>query len=141
MKLFLIFAPLYIVLTSLGFYLSFRTLNSSLISMFPYFQDEYVKAYYAALLMRQREQEETMNRPELANTISNEDYDTTTERQVGMKSKRDEDYEGDDVNWEEAAPPTGNSLFLSIYHLLRPKTGIQKNSHHLYKNQKITIGS
>ncbi|KAG6416945.1 hypothetical protein SASPL_124386 [Salvia splendens] len=70
-------------------------------------QDEYVKAYYAALLMRQREQEEPMNRPELANTISNEDYYTTTERQVGMKSKRDEDYEGDDVNWEEAAPTTG----------------------------------
>ncbi|XP_041994952.1 transcription initiation factor IIE subunit alpha-like isoform X2 [Salvia splendens] len=52
-------------------------------------------------------QEEPMNRPELANTISNEDYYTTTERQVGMKSKRDEDYEGDDVNWEEAAPTTG----------------------------------
>ncbi|KAL1560753.1 transcription initiation factor IIE subunit alpha-like isoform X1 [Salvia divinorum] len=70
-------------------------------------QDEYVKAYYAALLMRQREQEETMNRPEPANTISNEDYYTTTERQVGMKSKRDEDHEGDDVNWEEAGPTTG----------------------------------
>lgn len=58
--------------------------------------------------MRQREQEETMKRPELANgTTSNEVYDTTTERQVGMKSKRDEDYEGEDV-WEEP-PPTGKS--------------------------------
>lgn len=72
-------------------------------------QDEYLKAYYAALLMRQREQEETMKRPELANvTTSNEVYDTTTERQVGMKSKRDEDYEGEDV-WEEP-PPTGGTV-------------------------------
>ncbi|XP_057792470.1 uncharacterized protein LOC131009223 [Salvia miltiorrhiza] len=72
-------------------------------------QDEYVKAYYAALLMRQREQE-TMNRPELANsTISNEDYNTTTERQVGMKSKRDEEYEADDVEWEEVPPSGGQT--------------------------------
>lgn len=59
--------------------------------------------------MRQREQEETMKRPELANvTNSNEVYDTTTERQVGMKSKRDEDYDGN-YAWEEP-PPTGKSL-------------------------------
>ncbi|KAH6780548.1 Transcription factor TFIIE [Perilla frutescens var. hirtella] len=72
-------------------------------------QDEYLKAYYAALLLRQSEQEETMKRQELASaTISDEVYDTTTDRLVGMKSKRNEDYEGDDVEWEEA-PPTGST--------------------------------
>ncbi|KAL6504413.1 hypothetical protein OROGR_026336 [Orobanche gracilis] len=54
------------------------------------FPDKYIKAYCAALLMRKRKQEEMMNRPELS----------TSERQVGMKSKRDEDYEGDEAEWE-----------------------------------------
>ncbi|KAL8497389.1 hypothetical protein ACS0TY_020907 [Phlomoides rotata] len=67
-------------------------------------QDEYVKAYYAALLMRQREQEETTKKQESTNsTISDE---ASIGRQVGAKSKRDDDYEGDDVEWEEA-PRTG----------------------------------
>ncbi|KAK4397947.1 Transcription initiation factor IIE subunit alpha [Sesamum angolense] len=72
-------------------------------------QDEYVKAYYTALLMRQREQEEAVKKEQdSGNTaMSNEAYNTSTERQVGMKSKR-EDYEGDDNEWEEA-PPTGGT--------------------------------
>ncbi|KAL0283098.1 UNVERIFIED_CONTAM: Transcription initiation factor IIE subunit alpha [Sesamum angustifolium] len=71
-------------------------------------QDEYVKAYYAALLMRQREQVETVKKEDESpnNTIPNEVYNTPSERQVGMKSKRDDD-EGDD-EWEEA-PPIGST--------------------------------
>lgn len=39
---------------------------------------------------------------------------TSTERQVGMKSKREENEEGEDVEWEEA-PPAGNFiLFICI---------------------------
>uniref|UniRef100_A0A5B6Z2M8 HTH TFE/IIEalpha-type domain-containing protein n=1 Tax=Davidia involucrata TaxID=16924 RepID=A0A5B6Z2M8_DAVIN len=73
-------------------------------------QDEYVKAYYAALLQRQQEQEEADKRQqEMSNTdISNGVYGTSSERQVGMKSKRDEDEGDDDVEWEEA-PPAGNT--------------------------------
>ncbi|KAK4437314.1 Transcription initiation factor IIE subunit alpha [Sesamum alatum] len=73
-------------------------------------QDEYLKAYYAALLMRQREQEEAVKKEqESANAaMSNEAYNSSTERQIGMKSKREDDYEGDDNEWEEA-PPTGGT--------------------------------
>ncbi|GFP89521.1 general transcription factor iie subunit 1 [Phtheirospermum japonicum] len=73
-------------------------------------KDEYIKAYYAALLMRQREQEESVKKEQESTGATNfsEVYNTPTERQVGMKSKRgdDDEYEGNDVNWEEA-PPTG----------------------------------
>ncbi|KAL0405610.1 UNVERIFIED_CONTAM: Transcription initiation factor IIE subunit alpha [Sesamum latifolium] len=73
-------------------------------------QDEYVKAYYAALLMRQRGQEETVKKEDESpnNTIPNEVYNAPSERQVGMKSKRDDDDEGDDDEWEEA-PPIGST--------------------------------
>lgn len=69
-------------------------------------QDEYVKAYYAALLQRQREQEDAAKgQPELLNNaISN----GTSERQVGMKSKRDDNEGGEDVEWGEAHP-AGNA--------------------------------
>ncbi|KAK6142489.1 hypothetical protein DH2020_022837 [Rehmannia glutinosa] len=68
--------------------------------------DEYIKAYYAAVLVRQREQEETVKKEEESpNTgIPNEVYNTPSERQVGMKSKRDADDEGDDEEWEEGPP-------------------------------------
>ncbi|KAL3848926.1 hypothetical protein ACJIZ3_010808 [Penstemon smallii] len=66
-------------------------------------QDEYVKAYYAALLLRQREKEETSKKEE-----ESPNKEVSTERQVGEKSKRD-DFEGDDVEWEDAAPPTGST--------------------------------
>lgn len=72
-------------------------------------QDEYFKAYYAALLQRQREQEAALREQELPNSsISNGAADTSFERQVGMKSKRDDQDDGDDVEWEEAAP-AGNT--------------------------------
>ncbi|KAL0306962.1 UNVERIFIED_CONTAM: hypothetical protein Sradi_6113500 [Sesamum radiatum] len=79
-------------------------------------QDEYVKAYYTALLMRQREQEEAVKKEQdSGNTaMSNEAYNTSTERQVGMKSKREDDYEGDDNEWEEAkfkAPSLNHGLW------------------------------
>ncbi|KAK4735961.1 hypothetical protein R3W88_010222 [Solanum pinnatisectum] len=70
-------------------------------------QDEYIKAYYEALFKRQKEQEEaTKMLPETSTTDGM--YNTSTERQVGMKSKREEEDEGEDVEWEEA-PPAGNT--------------------------------
>ncbi|XP_051135359.1 transcription factor efuD-like [Andrographis paniculata] len=59
-------------------------------------QDEYYKAYYAALLKRQQEavkQEQG---------LPNNPIDTNSQRQVGMKSKREDDDEDDDV-WEEGS--------------------------------------
>lgn len=72
-------------------------------------QDEYVKAYYAAILKRQQEQEEAAKKQlELSNAhISNSVLGTSSNRQVGMKSKRDEDEGDDDFEWEEA-PTAGN---------------------------------
>ncbi|GFP93769.1 hypothetical protein PHJA_001521300 [Phtheirospermum japonicum] len=70
-------------------------------------QDEYVKAYYAALLMRQREQEETVKKEHESTNIGIADS-TPSERQVGMKSKRDDEDDVDDNEWEEA-PPTGST--------------------------------
>lgn len=74
-------------------------------------QGEYFKAYYAALLQRQQEQDAATKREqESSNTsISNSINGASSERQVGMKSKRDDDDEGDEgVEWEEA-PPAGNT--------------------------------
>ncbi|MCD7458201.1 hypothetical protein HAX54_037544 [Datura stramonium] len=71
-------------------------------------KDEYVKAYYEALFKRQREQEEAAKMlPETSNTDGV--YNTSTERQVGMKSKREEEDEGEDIEWEEAPPAGDNS--------------------------------
>ncbi|XP_059309263.1 uncharacterized protein LOC132633304 [Lycium barbarum] len=70
-------------------------------------KDEYVKAYYEALFKRQREQEEAAKMlPETSTTDGV--YHTSTERQVGMKSKREEEDEGEDIEWEEA-PPAGTN--------------------------------
>ncbi|KAF8391831.1 hypothetical protein HHK36_022169 [Tetracentron sinense] len=75
-------------------------------------KDEYAKAYYAAILKRQQEQEEENKRKqqELYNTNNamNGVPDISSDRRVGMKSKRDEDERDDDVEWEEA-PTAGNT--------------------------------
>ncbi|XP_051125120.1 transcription initiation factor IIE subunit alpha-like [Andrographis paniculata] len=70
-------------------------------------QDEYIKAYYAALLKRQQEQEESVKKEEESTNATISHGNLTAERQVGMKSKRD-DYEGDNAEWEEP-PPTGGA--------------------------------
>jgi len=72
-------------------------------------QDEYVKAYYAALLQRQREQDEAAKREqESSNTGISNGVHAKSDRQVGNKSKRDENEGDEDIEWEEAAP-TGNT--------------------------------
>lgn len=75
-------------------------------------QDEYLKAYYAALVKRQEEQEasrriqeEAENHKASISDLSNGIYGEPYDRQVGMKSKREDDE--NDVYWEESAP-TGN---------------------------------
>ncbi|KAL8129448.1 hypothetical protein V2J09_018603 [Rumex salicifolius] len=60
-------------------------------------QDEYVKAYYAALYQRQREQEEATNKQQESSEQAMSNVNGfSSSRQVGMKSKR----EGDD-EWED----------------------------------------
>ncbi|GAB2274562.1 hypothetical protein Dimus_009329 [Dionaea muscipula] len=67
-------------------------------------QDEYLKAYYAAVYKRQQQQEEAGTKQEdFSNVRSPSIYgDASFVRQVGMKVKRDAD---EDVNWEEPPPP------------------------------------
>ncbi|KAL2896027.1 Transcription initiation factor IIE subunit alpha [Bienertia sinuspersici] len=67
-------------------------------------QDEFYKAYYAALLERQRERDAIMQQD--VNGADNSSQDTSSDRQFGMKSKRENESEDEDV-WEEAAP-SGN---------------------------------
>ncbi|KAI5059981.1 hypothetical protein GOP47_0024401 [Adiantum capillus-veneris] len=55
-------------------------------------QEEYAKAYYAALMQRQQDA--------ITGSLGNSDAIAASEREVGMKSKREEDDE--DVEWEEA---------------------------------------
>ncbi|KAL2526129.1 Transcription factor TFIIE [Abeliophyllum distichum] len=72
-------------------------------------QDEYVKAYYAALLKRQHEQEvHDDSKQQTSNATTSNGVTMPTERQIGMKSKRGDEYEGDDVEWDEE-PPAGSS--------------------------------
>ncbi|XP_065860682.1 uncharacterized protein [Euphorbia lathyris] len=72
-------------------------------------QDEYAKAYYAALFKRQQELEEAAKKPELSHApISNDISESSSNRQVGVKSKREEDDEEDDVEWDEA-PTAGHT--------------------------------
>ncbi|KAJ4713333.1 transcription initiation factor IIE subunit alpha-like [Melia azedarach] len=71
-------------------------------------QDEYVKAYYAALLKKQQELEEAAKQQESSNTAVSDGLSGMSNRQVGMKSKREDDEGDDDVDWEEA-PVAGNT--------------------------------
>lgn len=86
-------------------------------------QDEYVKAYYAALLEKQKELEAaTKQQEELSNAqMLNGESSTSTSRQVGVKSKRADDEGEEDVEWEEA-PVAGNSNHLtSLFPILKLK--------------------
>ncbi|EEF28250.1 transcription initiation factor iie, alpha subunit, putative [Ricinus communis] len=67
------------------------------------YQDEYAKAYYAALFKRQQELEEAAKKQESSHTpISNGVTELSSNRQVGMKSKREEDEGEDEIEWEES---------------------------------------
>ncbi|KAF5734077.1 transcription initiation factor IIE subunit alpha-like isoform X1 [Tripterygium wilfordii] len=67
-------------------------------------QDEYFKAYYAAYFMQHQKLEDTKREQESSNTpISYDPSSTSSNRQVGMKSKREEDEREDNVDWEEAS--------------------------------------
>ncbi|XP_058760895.1 uncharacterized protein LOC131634263 [Vicia villosa] len=67
-------------------------------------QDEYIKAYYAALLKKQHEMEEAAKNPQDGNG-ADDPSSSTSNRQVGIKSKREQDDDG--TEWEEA-PVRGN---------------------------------
>ncbi|XP_044466766.1 general transcription factor IIE subunit 1 [Mangifera indica] len=72
-------------------------------------QDEYVKAYYAALFKKQQElQEAAKMQQETSNTQPISDGGNHANRQVGMKAKREDNEGDDDVDWEEA-PVAGNT--------------------------------
>ncbi|KAL6005340.1 hypothetical protein ACLOJK_005906 [Asimina triloba] len=70
-------------------------------------QDEYIKAYYAALAERQKQHEESVKREQqeeegygaTMSSMSNGVAKTASERQIGMKVKREEGGD-DDVEWE-----------------------------------------
>ncbi|XP_042379861.1 uncharacterized protein LOC121972233 [Zingiber officinale] len=69
--------------------------------------DEYLKAYYEAILKRQKEQEEALSIQQgIERTQMQDDGVSETERQVGKKAKR-QVYEKDIVEWEDA--PTSGS--------------------------------
>lgn len=73
-------------------------------------QEAYIKAYYAALLSRQQQEEAVKKTEEPANEndISNGVSEKAFDRQVGLKSKRDDDErDDDDVDWEDAAASAG----------------------------------
>lgn len=70
-------------------------------------QSEYVQAYIAAMKQRQRQQQDAGTGGQDPSNSSNV-ADNTSERQVGMKTKREDE---EDVEWVEAAPAgkkTGN---------------------------------
>ncbi|XP_057796595.1 uncharacterized protein LOC131012625 [Salvia miltiorrhiza] len=73
-------------------------------------QDEYARAYYAALLKLHHEKEEKIKKEAESpnDVIITEVFNAPSERQVGMKSKREDELEGDDIEWEEG-PSTGNT--------------------------------
>ncbi|XP_006659342.2 general transcription factor IIE subunit 1 [Oryza brachyantha] len=66
-------------------------------------QDEYIKAYYEAFRKKQEEEDAKRRVKQEGETLASVSH---SERQVGMKSKREDDDEG--VEWEEEQP-TGNT--------------------------------
>lgn len=70
-------------------------------------EEEYIAAYYAAINERRRQQEEAAKQMQESSSGQTSDQDPSLERQVGVKSKR-EDEDEDELEWEEAAP-SGNT--------------------------------
>ncbi|XP_022759084.1 general transcription factor IIE subunit 1-like [Durio zibethinus] len=72
-------------------------------------QDEYLKAYYAALYKKQQELEEAAKKQqELSDIPLATDLSDSSKRQVGMKVKREDNLGDDDIDWVEA-PVAGNT--------------------------------
>ncbi|GKV23620.1 hypothetical protein SLEP1_g33326 [Rubroshorea leprosula] len=69
-------------------------------------QEEYFKAYYAALLKQRQEAVEAAKRQESLNMPDFDDLPSN--RQVGMKSKREDDEADNDFEWEQP-PISGNA--------------------------------
>ncbi|KAL2898260.1 Ovomucoid, partial [Bienertia sinuspersici] len=67
-------------------------------------QDEFYKAYYAAFLERQRERDANLQQDVGSADITGQH--TSSDRQVGMKSKHENESEDED-EWEDAAPSGG----------------------------------
>ncbi|KAK8569038.1 hypothetical protein V6N13_106907 [Hibiscus sabdariffa] len=66
-------------------------------------QDEYLKAYYAALYKKQQELEEAAKKQqELSDIPPASSLPDSSNRQVGMKVKRDDNEGDNDIGWEEA---------------------------------------
>ncbi|MED6166417.1 hypothetical protein PIB30_109032, partial [Stylosanthes scabra] len=65
-------------------------------------QDEYIKAYYAALLKQQEELQDASKKEEPNAAAAGDPFSSTSNRQIGVKSKREEDEEDDGTEWEDA---------------------------------------
>ncbi|RYQ92578.1 hypothetical protein Ahy_B09g098805 isoform B [Arachis hypogaea] len=65
-------------------------------------EDEYIKAYYAALLKQQEEWQDASKNQEPNAPAAEDPSSSTSNRQVGVKSKREEDEEDDGTEWEDA---------------------------------------
>lgn len=63
-------------------------------------RNEYIKEYNAALTKKQQELEEAAKNQQ--EPVLDGLFGVSSNRQVGMKCKRKEDGEGDDIDWEEA---------------------------------------
>lgn len=79
-------------------------------------QDEYLKAYYAAFFQRQQD-EAAKRENELSNTDISNGVSANSDRQVGRKSKRDDNEGDEDIEWEEA-PPTGRYQIIPCFQSL-----------------------
>lgn len=77
-------------------------------------KDEYFKAYYAAFYKMQQELEDAAKiKQESSDIPLSSGLPDSSQRQVGMKVKREDDEGDDDVDWEEA-PVAGNFIYFCI---------------------------
>ncbi|CAH2039042.1 unnamed protein product [Thlaspi arvense] len=90
-----------------------KDLKACLLLLGTFVPDEYLKAYYAALLkQKQQELAEAANQQESAGELASDiqSASTTSVRRVGMKAKLEEEDE-EDVEWEEEAPVPANGNY------------------------------